>query len=839
MTVQPKRLAKTTALMAASMAALLALAPGLAGDAAWARQPAAPTFSAAADPTGTAAVAERLARMAQMSLSSKELTDENWHQASALLKAACRLSPAEARFSKLLLDASLQLNDTEAAIAALELYLKARPNDQLAKLQLVDLYLTQMETAEKRLAYLTGQLVDNGSLAKELRSAAAVRAAKLYMDRDQQQQAYAMLDRALELEPLNPDATAMQYQRLSAEGAPAPRRATALLAMLRANPSQPAAMALLGDELADVGLHELSQQWYSRAFDLAQRLGQPVDPTSFLSSAAGALVLGQSKTAEARASSLLAVDPSNFDAHLIRLLCLRRLGTEDQVAQATQATTDVLVERANAVYRAHSGGQDAPSTQPSGELMTRIPDPAGEVATIKQAGQPQLLEAYADTLANLAMLQICFANKPADGQRLLDAVKQLLPADSVVAARLEGWLLLTTGKQEEARTRLAAVADRDPLSRLGLIRLDAEADAAKAEDAARELLGQHPSGLLGAIISVFLADLDVRGEPSAESAEVRAELAKFPMDWLDILDRPANFYTLSAEAPRVLHAFGEPILATVTIKNTSKYDITIGPGGTLRPDLWFDCSMRGVTNQTVPGVAFDRMGGKLVLRRNEAISHTTRVDQGQLWQSMQGNPATAFPLFYSVFTNPAPAATVAAPGPAGYRSEFRRPVERAATPIFQPQDRNAVFNTLALGSAGDKVRIQEMLAQYTQLLGQQQQQDFAESIVQLKQAVEQGMSEADPSVRAWSGYVTTLLSDDARRAQLAAKLAASRDPIQRLLVATAAEAVPAEARQQMLDLLAEDPDPIVRQYAAATRTLLANRPPTAESPAAGAAVPGN
>lgn len=840
MTSHRKRIMTTTALVSAvsiTTWTLPPVSPGLHPASAQAQQAA---VADAVDPTGTAAVAERLARMAQMSLSGKELTDDHWRQASALLKAACRLNPAEPRFSKLLLDASLQLDDTEAAVAALEMYLKVRPGDQLAKLQLIDLYLTQMETAEKRLEYLTGQLVENTALAKELRSAAATRAARLYLDRDQRAQSYAMLDQALALEPLNPEACAMQYARLSSEGAPPAQRVAALLAMLRANPAQPSAMTLLGDELADVGLHELSQQWYARGFDLAQRLGQPIDPASYLSSAAGALVLGQSKTAEARASGLLAMDPTNYDAQLLRLLAIRRVGTEDQLKQAIEATTGVLVERANVVHRARTG-QDAPSTQPAGELFQRIPDPATEVAAIKQADNPQLAEAYADTLSSLAMLQIVLAKNPGDGQRLLDAVKQLVPDDSVVSARLEGWLLLTTGKTDEARAKLQAVADRDPLSRLGLIRLDADAgEQAAAQEQARQLLGAHPSGLLGAILSTMLADLEVRGEPSPASVDVRAELAKFPMDWLDILDRPAGFYTLSAEAPRVSHGFGEPILATVTIKNTSRHDITMGPSGTLRPDLWFDCAMRGVTNQTVPGVAFDRMGGKLVLRRNDSVTHVVRVDQGQLWQMMQGNPSTGFPLFFSVFTNPAPAATVAAPGPAGYRSEFRRPVERAATPIFQPQERNAVFNALALGTAGEKVRMQEMLAQYTTLLAQQQQQDFGESIVQLKQAVEQGMGEGDPSVRAWSGYVTTLLADDARRPQLATRLAASRDPIQRLLIAAAVDALPAESRTQVLNQLAEDSDPVVRQYAQATQAVIARRDATGE-PGANAAptTPGN
>lgn len=803
--------------------------------------PVAPGVTALAqqaevDPSGVAALSERLARMGQLSLSGKEVTDDHFRQAEALLRAACKLNPAEPRFSRLLADAAMQLNDTDTAVAALELYTKARPTDQWAKLQLIDLFLSQMQTSEKRLEYLTGQIVDNAALPKEMRSFAAVRAAKLHLDRDQQQPAFAMLDKAIELEPLNPDAWKLQHERLVSEGAPPARRVAALLAMLRTNPAQPQAMTELGGELADVGLHDLSQQWYARAFDLAPKLGQPVDPQAYLDAAAGALVLGQSKTAETRAGALLQFDPNNFDAHLVRLLAVRRLGTEDQIAQAVEATTGALVERANAIHRSVAG-EDSPTTQPAGELFERIPDPAAEIKLIKESGNAQLHELYAETLSNIAWTQLAFANRPAEGQRALAALKEMLPADSVVVTRLEGWSLLTGGKADEARVKLSAIADRDPIARLGLVRLDAETDKAKAAEEARALLTENPSGLLGAILASSLGELDVRAEPSPAAAEVRAELAKFPADFLEILDKPSDFYSLAAEAPRVSHEYGQPILVTVTVKNNSKYDLVTGPNGTIRPDLWVDCSVRGVMNQSVPGVTFERLGGRIILRRNDAITQQIRVDQGQLWQVMQGNPSAAFPLFFSLFTNPVPAQSIAAPGPAGYRAQLRKPVERAATPIFQPQDQQKVFNRLALGSAGDKIRLQEMFAYYIQFLAGQQQQNFEEMNVQLKQAVAQGMSDPDPSVSAWAGYVSTLLEAEPRKSQLAQRLADSGQWLQRLLVATATDSLTPESKSAVLEKLSKDADPIVQQYAAATKAIAERAPAAGEAAPEGGETP--
>ena len=790
--------------------------------------PVAPGVVAAArqaeiDPSGVSALSERLARMAQLSLSGKEVTDDHFRQAAALLRAATKLNPGEPRFSRLLADAALQLNDTDTAIAALELYTKARPSDQFAKLQLIDLFLSQMQTAEKRLEYLVGQIVENASLPKEIRSAAAVRAARLHLDRDEQQQAVALIGKAVELEPLNPDAAALHHEVLVAGGAPAAQRVAAVLAMLRTNPAQPRAMTLLASELADVGLHDLSQQWYARAFDLAPKLGEPVDPQAYLDAAAGALVLGQSKTAETRAAALLGFDPTNFDAHLIRLLAIRRLGTEDQVASAVEDTTSALVERANAIHRS-AAGADAPSTQPSGELFERIPDPAAEVKLIKETGNAQLEELYAETLSNIAWTQLVFANRQPEGQRALAALREMLPTESVVLTRLEGWSLLMSGKPEEARVKLSAVADRDPIARLGLIRLEMDADKAKAAEDARVLLSENPSGLLGAIIASSLGDLEVRADASPDAAAVRAALADFPSDLLEIIDKPSDFYALAAETPRVAHDFGQPILVNVTLKNNSKYDLSMGPNGTIRPDLWFDCSIRGVMNQNIPGVTFERLGGRLVLRRNEAITQQVRVDQGQLWQMLQSNPSASFPLFFSLFTNPVPAQTIAAPGPGGYRVQVRKPVERAATPIFQPQDQQKVFNKLALGSAGDKIRLQEMFAYYIQFLASQQQQNFEEMNLQLKQAVAQGMSDPDPNVSAWAGYVTTLLEAEPRKSAQAQRLADSSLWLQRLLVATATDSLAPEAKSAILENLSNDADPIVQQYATATKAIAARAP---------------
>src|SRR5205814_1003921 len=80
--------------------------------------------------------------------------------------------------------------------------------------------------------------------------------------------------------------------------------------------------------------------------------------------------------------------------------------------------------------------------------------------------------------------------------------RDIVPADSVTLARLEGWVDLVAGRTERARGRLASIADRDPLAAIGMVRLAAK-DAggqAEADETAAKLLGNSRTGLVGAIV---------------------------------------------------------------------------------------------------------------------------------------------------------------------------------------------------------------------------------------------------------------------------------------------------------------------------------------------------
>ena len=218
-------------------------------------------------------------------------------------------------------------------------------------------------------------------------------------------------------------------------------------------------------------------------------------------------------------------------------------------------------------------GKTAATTQPNTQV-----DIAGDIKKLTDANDPNFSSAYAAGLADLAWLEIYFNGKTADAQPYIAALRQLLSADSVTITRLEGWSYLTDGKKDEAKVKLSAVADRDPLSGLGMIRIETgEVPADRVNVAARRLLSENPNGLVGAMLIESLRDRVSMMPQSENAAEVHAELDKFPMEWLDFLDpqKVKLMYSIKAEPLKIAHAYGEPIIARITIMNTGNFDLTV------------------------------------------------------------------------------------------------------------------------------------------------------------------------------------------------------------------------------------------------------------------------
>lgn len=805
---------------------------------------------AANDIDGAKPLSENLAQLAQVGVSTRAITSETLRQSIALLKAALRLNPDEPRFARLLAEAALQAGDTDAAIEAYKTIARLDPNDRVAYIRLIDLHCGKMQTADARLKYLVGDgetkgLYNADSISAEVRAHAALLAAGIYFERAQTSEAMRLLEESLRLFPLYPEALKLKWELTGASGTPRERVAL-LLTMLRSNPAQPGVMVRIGAELADVGMLDAATQWYGAGINLAQRVGRGIGNEDFDAYAALLVINNQSAGAEQFSRQLLKADPRDVDAAFAALLAARRSGDADKLTQAREDAETALLGRAQLIHQQLEGGDPA-ATQPSGEVNV-----AADIKKLQEIGDPQLTAAYASTLADLAWLYVYFNEQPAGAEKVLASLRQLLPADSITLTRLEGWIYLGSGRPQEARVKLSAVADRDPLAQLGMILLMDNDPPSKdrAVTEARQLMSENSSGVLGAIIHDALRDkkpkLAAGEQPplSPEALDVKAELEAFPKEWLNFIDRPHDFYILRGDPLKVSHAYGEPIIARVTVQNIGKYDITIGPEGAIRPDVWFDVVLRGIQQGGYLGVAFDRLTRHVVLKPRQSIVQDVRVDQGQLPAALQQSAAVAIPLFFSLFDNPLTLPTGIAPGPGGQRQQFMRPVNRSGVP-FNEQSIVLAINEVQNGLPEAKLRAIELLFWFGMKLSQQQDPALKNRAGEILALLRRTGNDPNPRVRAWTNYLLArVVEPDSRRKIVEAMLEDSAWE-SRLLAGWIIAGTPdvAEWKRVAGPLAQNDPDPLVKEFCAAlvafadnpAATQPADQPPESGEPSGGAA----
>jgi tetratricopeptide (TPR) repeat protein len=798
--------------------------------------PAARGADPAPLPDGHAAMAEHFAQLAQLAVSTRAITPETLRQSVALLKAATRLNPTEVRFARLLAEAALQAGDTDTAYDAYKAVTKLDANDVGAQLRLIDLHAARQESADKRLEYLNGVYTHDG-FAAEVRAHAAFVAAQTHFERAEASDAMRMLDEALRLAPLSPEALNLKFQ-LTGGGATPRERVALLLQMLRSNPAQPGVLARVGQELADVGMQDESLSWYNAAFNLGRAVGRGVTTEDFGRYAAQLVITGNAPTARQLATTILAQNARDVEAAMLNVLLARRGGDEEALKQAMTAAEQALILRAMNVGE-HLRGE-APTTQPSATQPVAV-DVPGDIKRLQEAADPALLANYSSTLADLAWLRVYFQQQPQQAAQVIAQLRQLLPPDSVTLARLEGWAYLVAGQTQEAQSKLSAVADRDPLAQLGMIALIEKDNPERATEEARKLMDANPSGLLGAIIHDALRDKRLKlpaGQkpPLSPAAEaVKAELDQFPKDWLDFIDKPQAFYAIRAEPLQVAHHYGEPIIARIIVQNLGEHDITIGPDGAIRPDLWFDVQVRGAFNDFVPGVAFDRLTQQVLLKPRQAMEQTVRVDQDRLLQMMQANASATLPLYFFVVTNPIATSVNIAPGPGGQRQSFHKTIQRVGLEVGPKALQHTLMTTLgelSTGTAEQKLRALHRLGWFATQFSQSQDEQVKGKTAEVVGAMHRATNDPSAVVRAWAGYVMArlpVLSDEQRQSVLKGLL---EDPAWegRMIGVLLVQASDPAQWKALAGPLAEGaPEPLVREFADAVVDFADN--PAATQPA--------
>jgi tetratricopeptide (TPR) repeat protein len=675
-------------------------------------------------------------------------------------------------------------------------------------------------------------------VAAEVRSHAAFLASQVYFERAQTSEGMRMIEEALRLFPLSPEALRAKYELTGGGGATPHERVALLLQMLRSNPCQPGVMARVAHELADVGMHEPSLNWYNGAINLARAVGRGITPDDIDRFAAQLLITGTPQMAQQLAASNLQGNARDVDAAMLNVLVARRGGDEEALKQAMTAAEQALILRAINVGQQMCG--EPVTTQPS-EEPTNV-DVPGDIRRLQESGDPNLTAEYSSTLADLAWLRVYFQQNPQEAAQVIAQLRQLLPADSVTLARLEGWAYLVAGQAQEAQSKLSAVADRDPLAQLGMIRLIEKDNPDRATEEARKLMDANPSGLLGAIVHDALRDkklkLPAGQKPplSPEAQQVKAELDKFPADWLDFIQQPIKFYLIRCEPEKVAHVYGEPIIARVIIKNVGSHDITIGPDGAIRPDLWFDVQVRGAMNDFVQGVTFDRLAQQVLLKPGQTIEQTVRVDQDRLLQLLNTRASLTLPLYYFVVTNPLSTSISIAPGPGGQRQSFFRTIHRVGLAVDHKAFNNTLMTALGElnnGSVEQKLRALQTLGWFAMLFPQAPEEADRAKGAEVLGYMHKSMNDPNPVIRAWAGLVMARLNvvNEEQRQSLIKELLEDPSWEPRLIgvLIVSHTLAPDQWKTVVGPLVEGDPEPLVRELARAVIDFADN--PAATQPA--------
>jgi tetratricopeptide (TPR) repeat protein len=790
-------------------------------------------------------VAERLCAMAQGAIPSKvpspDLWPPIWKEVAAILQTACKMDPSNPRLSRLLTDAKLQLHDTDGAIAALALTRKSAPTDEFAQIQTVDLYASKIETADAKVAYLKDILgKPAGMVPDAVRAHAGVVAAKLLLDRGQEQQAKNVLGEALRTNPLSGEGLRLQYDLLP-QTTSSFERATKLVALLKANPAQPQYTEALADQLANSALVKESIPWYSATLSLTIAYGRP-SPSVAVKFASESFIDGDAQTANSLVDNVLNADPSYPGAWFLKLAIIHSVAPPDQytkvLQQARNALGNEVVDQVNKISPDNTSGAAGakPTTRPlTSDGPYPLPDLRLVIANLNQTSASQQdKDALVEAISRLAMLEVYFAQDPDAGGKLVDVLKQMRPEDDPAIARLEGWLFLVQGKNDEAKQRFSGIAAQDPMATLGMVKL--EPDKQAAASIGRKLIADYPSGLIGAILWDGLKPWNVKIVTGRQSDALRQVAEQFPMQWLHVIDQPQNFYAVHVDPLAVARDYGEPLLARLSIVNMTNADLTIGPDGVLKQDLWFNAQIKGIVEQNFVGTAFDRVAGPTVLRGRQMVTQVIRLDQGPLREFLEKDPSVAFEVYGSVVTNPTqgPKGGVGV-GPAGYAVQFSKVFNRAAAATTGPAPQQAI-NDLANGTPTAKIDAMTLLNMYVRTAMSKKDLDDAtkQKVLAMANMLMKMQGDPVPGVSALAGYFAARMIGGEPQTALIRELAQSDDWRHRA-AALLVESTPVDVQKEIIAQLSADPEPCVRALARARADVLdvfSKLPPSATQPAA-------
>jgi tetratricopeptide (TPR) repeat protein len=797
------------------------------------RAPADDIDQTSPDPDGSIALAERFATAAHQIFRHKHIPANALQMSADLYRAAMRLEPDEPRFARSLADILLVVNDVPGAIQALKDYLNLDKNDaredQTAQVQLIDLYLSSdaMESLDQRLNYLRF-LLKKQAIAAPVKSEIALRAARLLIDRGQNDQAMKLLDSARVLNPMNLQALRIRYT-LTQETALPVDRVQQLLGILQANPADPVVASRLAEQLAQLGLVDAALTWYAMANELYTATNVRPDPAFVLGTSSELLIAKHPTEARAMAGMYNVTLPDDADGWFISLSVLKFQlaifpGDQDMQADYTALIRKASIAVSNRLQsiRKVSGDATATTRPIDSPDDTVLPDLSDDPIRMKAYRARMLVAPYEASLASLAWLDLYYRRDAALAKPLIDALARVAPDDDVTLQRLRAWQQYVGGEATGALPKLQALAKLDPLAQLGVILIELNDPRTKGQAIlqAQRLIDEHPSGVIGAVFWAEFSRLHVKIDPSPASATVATLVSAVPQSFLELIRAPKSFYDVQVAPLKATFEFGEPILVRVTLQNISGVDLAIGDDCAIHPELWFDARLIGMLSQGIYGVAIGRLDQRLVLAPGDSVSTVLRIDQDALHVSFSTNPQVDLMVKVFLVLNPTQVRQAAQyqspqaqPGVGGY-TQSAQTVARESIPIQSADQRSVLYRRMDSDDGGEKIRAMDAITSFIGVLNGMKGSQIKPVLDEFVAKIHLVDAGANPSVQAYQKYLLTTLAQGEDQANSLASMVTDEHWQTRLLALIVAGDMGGNGIDAANQLSA-DQDPIVKSYALA------------------------
>jgi len=522
----------------------------------------------------------------------------------SLAEFARRLAPDDPDINNTIAYISTLRNKEKALALAIRKRFGARPGDHALALQWLSSEMKSFQDAQSRSTFL-GALMTDTKRTPELRAAAGVHLADIFIGQGKRQEASDAFDTAVKLDPHLP--AALVGQLTLAEKVSPADRAKIWAKELLVNPHSVRQAAQLGEMLDAAGLYEQAARFYDYAWKVNRRMGLERNVSlDFAVQHCNALLnAGQYK----RATEIFGPISRRYsESVLLRALLIEACNHSAQIAQAKVYAGEILPIFAPEL----SGGQPNASAAAKLAWLYLITGTDLKLALDYAKRAVDLKPGAPESTKALAAAQILSRKKSIDLERAKATLKGIADKDVFAAAFLAEHYFLNARPTDGKKLVLSGLS----LSRSG--------------QAARRLMA-------------LAGKYKITVPPAEGSKELQALAESLPESLLGLGLEPEKSFHLKVIAPRQVDA-GNGIVIQVELSSTHDGRVSAGLGGLLPATVSIDVTVKGRQTGKFKDVARLVLPVGRYLSSGKKVTASGRIDVGKLHALLLGHPLDDFNL---------------------------------------------------------------------------------------------------------------------------------------------------------------------------------------------------